>query len=257
VIRYNTVRGIFDGIDTADFASDENSCADTDIHDNLVTGCGDDPIEPESCAGLNLRVWRNRADDNFAGISVAPNSMGPTYILYNTITNFRSRGYKTSINHAARTYVFHNTFSSVHATASVHPTGPFANTHFRNNILTGNAAATVSDDAGESQGGNDFDGDLMFTNYAALFRWKGTNYSSLSALRTATGFELAGRTGDPLFASPPSGDYRLRAGSPAIDTAIRLPGINDAFFGAGPDIGAHEYTSGVDATPPAAIRDLN
>jgi len=114
VIRYNTIRGIFDGIDTADFANDENSCADTDIYENLVTDCGDDPIEPESCAGLNLRVWRNRADNSYAGISIAPNSVGPTYVLYNTITNYRTRGYKTSISHTGQTYVFHNTFSSIH-----------------------------------------------------------------------------------------------------------------------------------------------
>src|SRR6185295_20377839 len=102
----------------------------------------------------------------------------------------------------------------------------------RNNIITGNGAACVSDDAGESQTGNDFNGDLIWSNYAALFRWKGTNYSTIAALRTATGFEMNGRSGNPMFVSPTTGDYRLGAGSPAIDGAIRMPGINDFFLGA-------------------------
>ena len=77
--------------------------------------------------------------------------------------------------------------------------------------------------------GNDFDWDLLYTNYAALFRWKGVNYSTLAATRTATGFETNGRAGDPLFTNAATGDWTLRAGSPAIDAGLRMPGLNDRY----------------------------
>lgn len=257
VIRFNTVRGLFDGIDTADYANDENGAADCDIHDNFVNAVGDDAFEPEEVAGINLRIWRNRADAVFSGISIAPNRSGPQYILYNTFTNYVTRGYKCSLSSTGQTWIMHNTFSTTSAAAAIHPTGPFANMHFRNNILTGNGTSSVSDDAGESGSGNDFDGDLCYSNTGTLFRWKGTNYPNLTVLRAATGFEMNGRSGDPMFVSAASGNYGLRLGSPAIDGAIRYPGINDNFKGGAPDMGAWEFDNGLDTTAPAAIRDLN
>jgi hypothetical protein len=128
--------------------------------------------------------------------------------------------------------------------------------HFRNNILVGNNSACVTDDAGESQTGNSFDGDLIHSNYAALFRWKGTNYATISALRSATGFEMNGRSGDPRFVSLAAANVALLSDSPAIDGALRIPGINDAYFGAAPEIGAIEFNNGVDVLPPASITDL-
>ncbi len=256
VIRFNTCRGTFDGIDTAGGETDENVAADSDIDDNTVTDVADDALEPESVSGINLRIWRNRVDNVFSGLSIAPNVQGPEYVLYNTLTNYRRGGFKFSLSGTGQTWICHNTVTSnVAGAPAVHPSGPYSNLHFRNNVLVGNGAASVSDDAGESQTGCDFDGDLVFSNYPALFRWKGINYSTLAALRTATGYELQGRAGDPLFAAPASGDYALRAGSPAIDGAMRLPGINDVFLGAAPDMGALEY-GGPDVVPPAAIADL-
>ena len=139
----------------------------------------------------------------------------------------------------------------------MHPTGPYSNIHFRNNIMVGNGGRRSATTRARAQTGNDFDGDLLHVELPALFRWKDVNYSTLAALRSATGFEMNGRSGDPLFVSVAPGDYRLLAGSPAIDGALPLPGINDGYFGAAPDIGACEFSSGVDVTPPAAVRDLN
>jgi len=260
VIRYNTVDGTFDGIDIAGGETDENVGADCDFYENTVTRIRDDALEPESIAGINVRLWKNRVDDVFSTLSIAPNSQGPTYILYNTFTNYSKRGLKFSISSVGETWFCHNTIVSAYAnTSAIHPTGPFSNMHFRNNILVGNGQGAASDDAGESQSGITFDGDLLHsTGTSTLFRWKGVNYSSLSALRSGTGFEANGRSGDPLFVSPGSGDYSLRPGSPAIDAGVRLPGINDAFHGGAPDIGAHESgLSGPDSTPPAAIQDLH
>lgn len=260
VIRFNTCRGTTDGVDTGgDYGVTENIAADADIHDNIVTSMGDDAIEPETISGINVRVWNNRVDDVFSGMSISPTSTGPTYVLYNTITNYRRGCFKFSLSNTGHLWIAHNTVTSnVAGAAAVHPSGPYANVHFRNNILVGNGAASVSDDAGESETGCDFNGDLIHSNYAALFRWKGVNYSTIAALRSATGFEMLGKSGDPMFNAATSGDYGLRVGSPAIDAAIRMPGINDRYYGSAPDMGAIESgTAGADVIPPAAITDLN
>jgi len=53
-----------------------------------------------------------------------------------------------------------------------------------------------------------------------------------------TGFEANGRWGDPRFTGPD--DPTLRAGSPAIDSAPDIPGLDEAWSGAAPDRGALE-----------------
>lgn len=259
IIRSNTVDGTFDGIDAGDGTLDENVAADCDVHDNTVTGVADDALETDLVSGLNLRVWGNHVNRVYSGLSMAPISSGPEYVLYNTFTNTGRGGFKFSLGGTGVGWICHNTaISDVPSTPAVHPSGPYSNLHFRNNILVGTGAAAVSDDAGESVAGNDFDGDLVYATYPALFRWKGVNYFSLAALQGATGFELHGRTGDPRFANAAGGDWSPAAGSPAIDGGLFLPGINDRYNGAAPDLGAIESAgSGPDVIPPAAVTDLH
>lgn len=256
VIRGNTIVGTFDGIDVAAGETDENVGADCDVENNNISNVADDGLEPETISGINVRIVRNRVDNVFSGMSISPNYQGPTYVLYNTITNYRRGGLKFSLSGTGETWICHNTLtSSVVGAPAVHPSGPYSNLHFRNNILVGNNSASVSDDTGESQTGNDFDGDLIHSNYAALFRWKGINYATIAALRAGTGFEINGVAGDPLFVG--GGSYQLSLSSPAVDAALRLPGINDAYHGARPDAGANEASFvTTDITPPARIVDL-
>lgn len=258
VVRGNTVIGTFDGLDAGDGLADENVAADCDYADNVVLGVGDDAIETDDVSGINLRVWGNRFDDDYSGISIAPMTTGPEYVLYNTITNYRRGAFKFSLASTGQAWICHNTTWSSHAPApAVKPAGEYSNLHFRNNVLSGQGIEAVNDETGESASGNDFDGDLLHAvGTSVLFRWKNTGYGTLAALRAGTGFEGAGRSGDPLFVAPASGDFGLAPGSPAIDAAIRLPGINDAFAGAAPDIGAWE-SGGPDVIPPARITDLH
>ncbi len=260
VIRYNTVRGTFDGIDSGGDTSTEDVAADTDMHDNRVIGVADDALETEDFGGINYRCFRNWVEDPLNCMSIAPNNIGPEYVLFNTFHNFRKGGFKLSITSNGETIIAHNTISSPKGgTGPVYPTGPYSNKHWLNNIMVGNGQPSIGDDAGESQTGCSFDGDLLHVvNYGSLVVWKGVAYATIAAFRSATGFEASGKSGDPMFTNSAAGDYTLRTGSPAVNAAIRLPGINDAFAGSAPDIGAYEQGStGADTIPPATIQDLS
>jgi len=256
VIRSNVIYGGFDGIDV-NAGADENQGSECDVIGNSMTNLGDDAVETDDISGINLRFMHNQIDRVFSGFSIAPNAQGPEYVLYNTITNTGRGGFKLSLSSSGQNWICHNTLTGDAAgIPAVHPSGVYSNMHFRNNVLVGNGIAAVSDDAGESAGGNDFDGDLVWANVSTLFRWKGVNYSTLGSLQSATGFESHGRTGDPLFVNAAAGDYRLKSGSPGIDGGMFLPGINDGYQGVAPDMGAFEFAAGPDRSRPAPITDL-
>jgi parallel beta-helix repeat protein len=84
------------------------------------------------------------------------------------------------------------------------------------------------------------DGDLIRAGGTFATLPGGVVVPDLATFRTLTGYEEHGLTGDPRFIDSAGRDYRLTADSPAIDRALPIPGINDAFEGTGPDIGRYE-----------------
>jgi hypothetical protein len=73
-----------------------------------------------------------------------------------------------------------------------------------------------------------------------------TRYDSLAALTQATGFDAHSLEADPHFVNTAAHDYRLLAGSPALDAGVTAtPG--EAFQGSAPDIGAFEGPVAVSA----------
>lgn len=258
VIRFNTVRGGFDGLDANTGDGDEDIAADADYYGNVVTDNADDAIETDTVSGINIRVWRNTFDNTFDGVSMAPVYQGPEYVLYNVISRFKHMCFKFSYDGVGQLWICQNTtWTNNSGTAAWWPSGPYSNAHSRNNILMGNQMPAVNDDPDESKTGCDFNGDLLFAlSSSVLFHWKGQYYNTLPLMQTATGFEAGGKAGDPGFVSALTGDFRLSSLSPAIDTAVPLHGINDRYVGAGPDIGAIEFSTTGDAIPPAPINDL-
>jgi hypothetical protein len=65
--------------------------------------------------------------------------------------------------------------------------------------------------------------------------------SDLGQLYAWTGYERTGLAADPEFVDPRNSDYRLQAGSPAIDAGPTLPGVSDGYSGPAPDLGAFEH----------------
>ena len=62
--------------------------------------------------------------------------------------------------------------------------------------------------------------DLVYlTSPGSLMTWGSTTYSTLAAFTAASGQETHGVAADPLWVAPLSGDFHLREGSPAIDSA--------------------------------------
>jgi parallel beta-helix repeat protein len=95
-----------------------------------------------------------------------------------------------------------------------------------NNIAVDNAL-----NVGGSSGGNvrvetaaitgtTLDYDLLFRSQAGtMVSWNGSSYTSLAAFASAAGQEAHGLQGAPIWVAPQSGDFRLKVGSPAIDSA--------------------------------------
>src|SRR5690606_1129419 len=70
----------------------------------------------------------------------------------------------------------------------------------------------------------------------------------------ATGHESHGFNVEPGFSGPAGGDYTLAPSSPLIDAGLAIPGINDGYSGAAPDVGAYEYEGygfSLSVTPPS------
>ena len=98
----------------------------------------------------------------------------------------------------------------------------------------------------------DFDYDNMITT-STYAKWRDVIYYSLDDFRYATGYEKHGISANSKFVNASGEDFHLQATSPNIDKGAILTGFNDAnspwpYRGAAPDIGAHEYGSGI---PPA------
>ena len=64
--------------------------------------------------------------------------------------------------------------------------------------------------------------------------------NSLAQFTAWCGYEKTGVQADPRFVDAAASDFRPAADSPAVDRGIVLPGVNDGWRGAGPDLGRFE-----------------
>jgi hypothetical protein len=248
IVRNNNVHNFFNGIFTGSSGALENPelAFDADIYNNYIHHYSDDALEPEG-ACINQRFRNNSADRGFVGISLAPVTQGPTWVLRNTFTNFTGRGIKFADSSDGIVLIYHNTgWSSAPNINSADLITSIHNVKMRNNIFQSAGYSIYEVPMGST--GNDWNQDNWYTSSAGPhFKWEKVDYNTISALCMASGLECNGYETTPGLANPTGGDFTLLPTSPNIDRGVLLPGINDDFVGNGPDVGAYEFA--VDLPP--------
>jgi hypothetical protein len=251
VFRYNEVYSdsshrFNDGIGGGDnFGTVGFPGPDSDVYGNSVSDDNDDALEMEG-GGRNVRVWGNYLDRTFVGIATTTVSVGPLYAFRNVVATTRKADTSTEAGVFAklgdegsygsgRQYWIHNTVLQPDPTRGTGEGlstygGPYTNAVSFNNIF--HVHGSVSITSGNTSTTNKFDYDL---------------HNGL--IRAYAGAEPHGISGVPIYAlgNGPSflGMYQLDPSSPGYDRGVLLPGFNDNYTGARPDMGAHEA-----GTPP-------
>lgn len=254
VIRGNTIRGSFNGAGPCGSSPPPTGfTTETDVYDNVFSDHTDDAVEPEGYCS-NVRIWGNRIEDVHMAFAIAPAAPGPTWIVRNVAYNFgntrtsQSDGYTASalkINSGYPTpigpvFLYHNTFLTeapgTDALALLNP-GESTLLVARNNIFAGTQYAIYK----VNPIALDLDWDALHSTDPVRFvKWEGTGLVDLAELQSAEGQELNGLAAPPLLADPAGGDFTPEPDSPLVDRGLVIPGINDGFEGAAPDIGAVE-----------------
>jgi hypothetical protein len=264
VIRYNTIRstddhGFNDGIGGArNYSFQGSPNRDSDIYGNIISNCWDDAIESEG-ANRNVRIWSNYIHHTFVHVATAATAMGPIYIFRNVFGESRvshqdpSGGMmiKTGMNYLeingervstglGYRFIFHNTALQPKGAMDVFSSHELHNAVSRNNIFYARGK-TYPEDRGVPH--NDFKNDLhggylgggfvksMFLPAEGL-EW----YLAPTMNRIEWGRIESVRNGRKVAITDPL----VHARNPALDNGVRLPGFNDDFAGAAPDIGAFE-----------------
>lgn len=250
IVRGNELHNFFNGIYTGSSAALENSgiAFDADIYNNHIHNTSDDALEPEG-ACINVRFRNNSVDTTLVGISLAPVTQGPTWILRSTFTNFTGTSIKWDLHSDGIVLIYHNTswtnVKDLNAMSMLHPV---YNSVMRNNIFQGNGYAFEEPFTGSR--GHDWNNDNWYTTRGTAgphFKWEKKNYNTIAALCTGTGLECGGYENIPGFVNPDGGDFTLLSSSPNVDRGVVIPGINDVFEGNAPDVGVYE--SGFDIPP--------
>jgi hypothetical protein len=249
VIRRNKFHDFFDGLGICPGGSDAVS-NETDFYDNESYDLGDDGVETDGQC-VNVRLWGNRFHDTLAGISLAPVGGGPVYCLRNQIfaigAGVSQAGYtglsfklNSSDGDSGAIYLMHNTVDAERAGNDgfrIMSPGTWTQLYARNNVFAGTLHANPTEPVDM-----DYD-DLWRSGSDYLARWDGLSNPRLTTLAeytAATGQEAHGISQDPGFVAPSTGDFTPAAGGPLIDRGLYLPGINDGYRGAAPDLGAIE-----------------
>jgi hypothetical protein len=272
VIAHNAVAFFHDGISVCTHGVPEPErdrwAVAIDIYNNDIHVTGDDFIEADGGVH-NIRVMRNRGvNAAHTGLSAQPIFGGPAYYIRNVVYN---TPVALKFSNPAGVIVYHNTIIAENRTAQ-----QVSNAHFANNLFLGTDAPLGIAALGGPTAYSTYDYDGYRPNRAAEFQysWLGPRpgmvidyerpqnqtprFKTLAELAAATGQETHGIEVDyDIFESlrppvPPDSskpgtpyeamnlNFRLKAGSKAVDAGVRLPNVNDGFVGNAPDLGAYE-----------------
>jgi len=248
VVRRNEFHGLFDGLGVCAFNGGPFNLTrltnETDVYENVVHDCAGDALETDGQC-VNVRIWGNTFYNIVSGVSLAPVYGGPVYCLRNVMygepvpagsgTPFKI-GSPAGSSPAGPMFLFHNTAAMWKGLYI--GDGAWRQLTSRNNIWVGRQGYAFSNVRTTAPLDLDYD-NLYHPFKSTPAFWMGRELT-LADLQTTAGLERHGMSVDPEVESLTSGLLRLRAGSPLIDAGVVIPGINDDFAGAGPDVGAWE-----------------
>jgi len=272
VIAHNAIAYFHDGIGISTYGTPESDperrASAIDIYNNDFHMMNDDFIETDGGVH-NIRVFNNRGvNAAHGGYSSQPVFGGPVYFIRNILYHQPTGvAFKFSAKPAGL-FVYHNTLIGENIVRD-----PSSNVHWRNNLFLGrdtpdkgimswaNATDTYS---------TDYNGYRPNKGVQQQYHWLGPKkgqklyepgkddwktYATLDEMRRATGHEAHGIEVDyDIFESmrPPDPakrhavyhmmdlNFRLKAGSKAVDAGVAIPTVNDGFAGKAPDLGALE-----------------
>jgi hypothetical protein len=248
VVAYNRFRAFGDAIDTMP----SQRCEAIDFHNNEIDLMTDDGIEADY-AQRNVRVFENRLNNVFQGISVQPVYGGPVYVFRNAMYNVCVEPFKMH-NGPSGAIMIHNTSVKKGAPLIMWTSKPISNCVYRNNLFVGSADKYGFEYQGPAEDCDyDYDG-IVGGPFDNFMKWNGERYKTIKDVhekapieKHAVHFDTAG-----VFASgaavptnerelsKENPDLRLASGTPAIDAGEKLAGFNDEITGKGPDLGAYE-----------------
>lgn len=251
VVAFNRVAGFRDAISLLedDGAAEQVSI---DIYNNDISVGADDAVEADFCMG-NCRVLDNRIVNSYVGLSSQPSLGGPTYFIRNALYNVVHAAFK--LKRGSRgDVVLHNTVVKVGAGLAGNDAMDWA--YFRNNLAFGGPDGGI--DWGGYGAGNPYAADILSPGSHSSFDYDGVGVSGTAYVARIGGADFA--TVEPhglanldfaatfsglSFPNPPVPerawpDLRPASGSRPVDAGLRIPNINDAYLGSGPDIGAYE-----------------
>ena len=256
ILRNNELHNYFNGIYTGSSGALENSALafDADIYNNHIYNISDDALEPEG-ACVNQRFRNNTINATFVGVSLAPITQGPTWVLRNIIANYTGRGIKWDGSPDGITLIYHNTFwTPAQDIAGMDFISTGQNAVLRNNIFQNNGYSVYEVRTGSR--GHDWNNDNWYTSRNPRFMWENIDYATVAKFCASTGLECNGHDNPPGLVNPGGGDFSLLSSSPNIDKGAVIPGINDGFSGSAPDIGVFESASVVVDPPPTVASIL-
>jgi hypothetical protein len=211
----------------------------------------------------NIRLMRNVLINSASHpMSTQPSVGGPIYWIRNIV--YHAPGGSTRMTAGSPGVVFYHNTVTTETSA-----GSSANSHWRNNLMLGQstAPAIFSVNTTTPYSSSDYNGFRLNPGAAVAFRWNvgqapapGTEvpgFATLADYVKATGNDQHSVTLDydvfekvtKLDRDPKTVqrlydfkdfDFRLRAGSAAVDRGVALPNVNDGFAGKAPDLGALE-----------------
>lgn len=291
VIRRNKVHDVENGIFAgspwggASVMGNVRYNAGTVMIENELYRIGDDSFELDGPV-YNQVIYGNNMHDVFVGISAAPLSVGPLWMIRNMIylTNryfpdgsldltgkymFPYGGWKYNTGGrgggTGPSLIYHNTsvvmldpaspLKSIAAFSTVWSNTPGFVVKTRNNswvVNPGNKILWVGKDDIEG-GGHPVEIDMDYDNLWVDLSQSGAYYLgvspgdktySLQEVQNDYGLEIHGMSVLPAYGDPSQSDFSIPEDSPLVDAGVCIPGINDDYAGAAPDIGAYEHGKG-------------